>query len=349
MRKSAKRQGLGSLLAVLLALPGLAVATDAPAAGDPIVAARHFTLNEQMITDLQTPPDAKACAPQAVLTDLLRQIGPTAKVFPTENYYYFQFYRGGMSYSGSLRFTLGKRDEGIVDYACYPTYVSWLETDHTTDFYAELSAKSGFQLTHLGGLDYELSVGGLATRFSLNNLDQTANPAVLAPGERFLGRGFDDAGLAFDVVYDPKRKIFFFVLDTRGPVAETFVQVSPKVSLGRRTGFVFYQEDTPKRMVMVAANADEIYDNTWYDGPFDHLPENFYGLNGFWQAVYEAFPQLKGKLTPSGMFIGEDTIFAMMPYRGYQTEAGLAFIKTCAQQTRSRGDLIACMTSNPDE
>lgn len=328
-------------LLLLLAFPAAGGAAETPGP-------RYFTLNEQMIAGLETPADPKACDPGQVLGDLLVQLGPTAKVHPTENYFYFQFYRGARSYSGSLRFTLGKRDQGIVEYACYETYVSWLEPDHDKGVIAELSAKDGVAVVRTGHLEYEVAIDGLATRFALNNLDQTPNARILASGERFIGRSFDESGLAFDILYDQKRKAFFFVLDTRDQVTETFVKVSPRVAMGSRTGFVFYEDEAPNRMVLVAAYSEDIFRNSWFDGPFDHLPENFYETNGFWTAVYDAFPELEGKLSPSGEFLDDGMIFAITPYRGYLSEAGLAFIKDCGARGLERADLIVCLTSNMD-
>jgi hypothetical protein len=332
---------LGPLIGLVLACPGLAAA-EAPQP-------RQFTLNQQMIDGLATPADAKACDPRDVLVDLLGQLGPAAKVYPTENYFYFQFYRGGKSYSASLRFTIDKRDKGIVELACYETYASWLEPDHEKDLIVHLSAADGVRVTRTGPLEYEVAIDQLATRFSLNDLDQTPNPSILTADNRFVGRSFDESGLAFDILYDHKRKAFFFVLDTRGAVTETFVEVSPKVYLGRRTGMVFYEDTAPNRMVLIAAYSEDIFKNSWFDGPFDHLPENFYETNGFWTAVYEAFPELKGQLTPSGEFLDNGMIFAIMPYRGYLSEAGLGFVKACAERSPDRGDLIICLTTNGEE
>ena len=331
----------GVVIGLMLAVPAFSAEAESPQP-------RHFNLNAQMIDSLRTTSEGKACEPHDVLTDLLKQVGQSTNVYPTENYFYFQFYRADKSYSGSLRFSVDKRDQGIVEFACYETYVSWLEPDHEQDFYAELSSKDGVQVTRVAHLQYDVAVSGQMTRFSLNNLDQVANAAILADQERFVGRSFDESGLAFDIVYNEKRKSFFFVLDTRRPVAENFVRFSPNVYLGRRTGMAFYEDSEPKRLVLIAANSEEIFRNGWFDGPFDHLPENFYETNGFWTAVYEAFPELKGKLSPSGLFLDNGMIFAVMPYRGYLTEAGLGFVKACAERAPDRSERIGCMTSSGD-
>lgn len=321
------------------------------AAAGPLAAAepsRRFSLNERMIEDLGTTSDPAACDPKSVLIDLLTQLGPTANVYPTENYAYFQFYKGRKSYSGSLRFALDRRNQGIVDFVCYETYASWLEPDDSTDVYAQLSAKDGVMVTRAADLKYKVTIAGVATLFSLNNLDQSPNAAVLAANDRFVGRSFDESGLSFDIVYDHKQKAFFFVLDARGPVRDVFVEVSPKVFLGRRTGFVFYQDTSPDRLVLVAAHSEELFRNGWLDGPFDHLPENFYETNGFWEAVYDAYPDLKGRLTPGGQFVDNDMIFAVAPYRSYTSQTDLGFIKDCTERVAAADERIVCLTAPVD-
>lgn len=337
-----------SLLLIPLLCALLAVSTRTPAVADP-PRPREFTLNERMIERLGAPAGPSACEPRSVVSDLLRQIGPSAKVYPTENYYYFQFYQGGKSYSGSLRFTPGKREKGILEFACYETYASWLQFERGTDFFADLSEKDGVRLTAREHLAFELAVEGQTTTFSLNDVDQTPNGEILTADERFVGRILDESGLRFDLVYIPDRKSFFFALDTRTQVDETFVTVSPHVHLGRRTGFVFYEDEARKRHILIAVNSEETYKNSWLDGPFDQLPENYYETNGFWNYVYDAFPDLKGRLTANGTFLDNGTIFAMMPYRVYLSQAGLAFIKTCQESNADRTDLLVCLTNGHDK
>lgn len=343
MPKIPGRLAVLPLLSTLLAL-----STQTIAVADP-VRQREFILNERMIERLGTPAAPPACEPRTVVADLIRQIGPSATVYPTENYYYFNFFQDGKSYSGSLRFTPGKREKGILEFACYETYASWLQFDRDADFYADLSEKDGVRLTPREHLDFELAVDGHATVFTLNDVDQTPNPANLTSGERFAGRVFDESGLRFDLIYIPDRKVFFFVLDTRTPVAETFVTVSENVHLGRRTGFVFYEDKIQKRHILIAVNSEETYKNSWLDGPFDQLPENYYETNGFWNYVYDAYPDLKGRLTANGTFLDNGSIFAMMPYRVYLSQAGLAFIKTCQESNADRTDLLVCLTNGHDK
>ena len=304
---------------------------------------RQFILNEDMIRGVSTPPDPEACSPKDVLHDLLRQIGPVARIDPTENYYYFSFYRGGKSYSATLRLAVDNRDRGIVQFTCIATLSSWIEPDSQTPIEAELSQADGVLVTKLSRFEYSVSISGAETKFILNDIDQTPDGKKLGSGEHFAGRIFDESGLVFDLVYNKPEKAFYFLLDNRNLVPESFVKLKDNIYVGVRTGFVFFQDVILNRFLLVAVHAEELYKNTPYDGPFDQLPENFYEELGFWKFVYEVYPDLVGKLTAGGSFLGQNLIFGITPYREYTSKDDLRFIDTCTRK-RQRAKMLICLT-----
>jgi len=306
-------------------------------------AARHFALNEDLIRDSGTPADPRACNPAGVLSDLFRQIGPVAHVYPSENYYYFQFFRGGKSYSGDLRLGVDFRDKGQVQFICYETYASWLEEDMRSSVQRMLSSADGVIVRKAADLQYDVTFHGATVRFMLNKLDQTPDNSILRMGEAFVGRCLDDSGIAFDLVYNKSQKAFYYVLDTKGSVRDAFVAVRSRVYIGKRTGFVFFEDAAPKRYVLIAVNTEEVYKNSPYDGPFDHLPENYYGRIGFWHYVNDAFPQLIGKLTAGGTYRDSELIFGITAYREYGTQKDLSFIDECLKKHLNGDGLLSCL------
>lgn len=308
---------------------------------------RRFILHEHMIRDVRTAVDPQACSPGEVLRDLFAQIAPSATVYPTENYYYFSFHRGGKSYSGSLRLALDSRDKGILQYACYETYTGWLEVDPKAGVQKDLSASDGVVVTKIGDFEYDVAVNNATVKFLLNRIDQTPNNDNLAAGEKFAGRIFDDSGLTFDLVYNPAAKAFYFVLDSERGVSDAFVKLKSRVYVGKRTGFVFFEDGAPKRLILIAAHSEEIAKNTAYDGPFDQLPENFYKEIDFWKYVYDAYPGLAGKLTPGGTEIASGLIFALAPYRHYRSRVDLRFADACMRNRPAGTKLILCLIGEP--
>ena len=325
---------LHSTVAVLLLFTQFAQARDS---GE-----RIFVLNEKMHDSLLQGNGNSACIPNEVLPGLLRQIGGVARVYPTENYYYFTFYREGKSFSGSLRLAVGQRDRGILQFACYEKYTSWIDRETIQVITKDLSKKDGVVVKKLSDFTYQVSFEQYSTTFHLNNLDQRENKLQSAGNDKFVGRVFDESGLTFNLMYNKPSKTIYFVLNTPNSTPETFIRHSKNVFIGKRTGFVFF-EDQLHNYILVAANAEEIYKNTWYDGPFDQLPENFYMDIDFWGVVYDAYPELKGKLRDDGVFIEEpDHIFGIFSYREYQDESHLQFIAKCSEMHPDRKSLLRC-------
>lgn len=304
---------------------------------------RHFVLNEDMIREVTTAADPQACSPNEVLNDLFRQIGPVASIFPTENYYYFSFYRGGKSYSGSLRLAVDSRDKGILQFVCYESYTSWLEDDGADGILKDLSKDDGVLVKKINNFEYDIEFEGVVVKFLLNKIDQTPDNDKLGTGEKFAGRLFDESGLVFDLVYNTTEKVFYFMLNTKSRVTDAFVRLKDKVYVGKRTGFVFFEDIILKRFILIAVHSEEIYKNSPYDGPFDQLPENFYKELGFWGYVYDAHPELLGKLTAGGTYREARLIFGIMAYRAYVSKKDLGFINSCTRQNRKQTKLMLCL------
>jgi hypothetical protein len=324
-------------LAVVAGGAARAAAPDAP----------RFTLNEDMLTGVRSGSSERACDPQTVLGDLFAQLGPEAHVFPTENYYYFQFHRAGRAYAGSLRLASDTRDRGVLEFACYPAYARWLTADESEGIETDLTAADGVGVTPVAPLVYDVAFRGKTVRFRLDDLEQTVG-VRLRYGELFAGRAFDESGLVFDLIFNRDRRRFYFVLDPRGGVPERFVRAGEDLLLGKRTGFLMYRDAIPEakaeRQVLIAVDADEVHLNSVYDGPFDQLPENFYARLGFWPLVYEAYPELKGELTPGGIYKKTGLIFAVSPYRMYGRDRSFRFVDACRARTADPVGRILCLT-----
>lgn len=303
---------------------------------------RRFILNEDMIEGLQIP-DSDACKFGDVLRDLFRQIGDVAYVRPSENFYYFSFFRNGKAYSGSLRLARDDRDQGFVRYVCYETYTNWLQPYRTQGTDRTLSAADGVTVKKVGELEYEVGFEGATVKFVLNKLDQSPDATKLRSEEKFAGRSADESGLLFDLVYNPGVKAFYFVLDRRQAPLE-LARIKPRIVLDRRTGFIFFEDSAPERLVLVAVHSGEVTRNTWFDGPFDQLPENFYDQVGFWNYVFEASPELKGQLTPGGTKIGTDLVYSIFAYRQYASSSELSFVDRCARKFPAGTKLVLCLT-----
>ncbi len=307
---------------------------------DPI---RHFSLHQNVIESLAVGNLTEACNYRELLPQLLAQAGAEAYIYPSENYYYFSFDRAGSSFSGSLRLSSDLRDQGEMDYVCYQSYRSWIEPGDEIRVQKRLSAEDGITIEKIDARQYRVTYSGKETLFTLHTLDHESEGAPLMAKERRVGRTQDDSGAAFELLYNQTLNDFYFLLDEKGSVPDDLLQLAPYTAVSRRTGFVYYHAVNTKRYVLVAVNERETRLNSYFDGPFDHLPENDYGAIGFWGYVYKAYPDMIGNHTPGGTVSDDGMIFSIRPYRLYDQTNMLGFVEICANQHPSETKKIACM------
>lgn len=331
-------------LAAFLGLPGCGEASASTAALLPV---RNFALGETLIEDLKSGSREEACSPEKTLPELLRHIGAEADIYPSENYYYFSFYRAGSLFSGSLRLASDRRDKGIADYVCYEAYRPWSSESGAIRVQEHLGASDGLQLTKQSDRVYLISYGGHQTRFSLHELDHQTPGSQLMPGETRVGRLFDESGAAFELIFNSTLNHFYFLLDIPLSAPDDLTKLSAYTSISRRTGFVYYYQLDVSRYVLVAVNRHENVTNTAFDGPGDQLPENDYGSINFWDYVYRAYPDMEGRHTIGGTIKSpadaRGMIFAIMPYRLYDYPENLGFIENCIESRAAETDRISCM------
>jgi len=319
------------------------VASIAACSAQTPVSDRTFMLNEDMVEDLAVGSLPTACDFNEVLPQLLAQIGPDADIYPSENYYYFSFNRAGSLFSGSLRLASDRRDKGILDYVCYQSYRSWVPPGDEIRSFQHLSTAEGVVVEKLSSDVYRVAFDGAETRFSLHRLDHTKPSASLLPGDKFIGRLQDESGAAFELIYNADINEFYFLADLQAGVPEAFSNPAPDVLVSRRTGFVYYHPVNSDRFLLIAVNGGEVALNTYFDGPFDHLPENDFEALNFWDYVYKVYPALAGNHTPGGTVDDDGMIFSIRPYRHYNKVGDLSFVSACTQTRQTELDRLTCL------
>ncbi|PCI44409.1 MAG: hypothetical protein COB49_11165 [Alphaproteobacteria bacterium] len=335
------KQNTRDLRTIFLAITTfIAVTACSAEISDPV---RNFALNENMIGEIAVGNRNDACDYSEVLPQLLAQIGPEANIYPSENYYYFSFNHAGSLFSGSLRLSSDRRDDGEIDYVCYESYRSWIHADDGIHVQKHLSAVDGVMVEKLSALSYRVKYGGEQTRFFLHKLDHTRPGSPLLQNDIRVSRTQDESGAAFELIFNSKINDFYFLLDLQMSAPDGFIRSAPNTLISRRTGFVYYHNPARKRHVLVGVNRREALLNSYFDGPFDHLPENDYIEIGFWDFVYKAYPNMIGNHTPGGTIDADGMIFSIRPYRLYDQTSDLGFIESCIEKNQSEIDRIACM------
>ncbi len=333
------------MFAIAAALAVLFAASPAQA-GDPPPAPTLAT-NERLIAAALAAPDRLAVSdPPAVFAFVLSQLPERVTVYPTENYYYFSFLHGGVPYAGNIRLDIRDRDDGKLHFAYFREQTPW--TGGGAVNHLELGALRGVTVEKLEPLSYRVSNGVASVVFALNDLSGIRPPGgTLLAGEQYLGPVFDESGVRFFLVSNPRAKVFHYVLDETAPIGDQFApsDVSDRIQVGMRTGFAFYDDHRVGRKILIGVYAENVRLNNYYDGPFDQLPDNFIKGESLRDAILAVEPGLAGKIDRLGHY-QDGTRYVIAPYVHYQSIADLAAVDACARRKAARAlAYAACFAS----
>jgi hypothetical protein len=291
--------------------------------------------NEAMVVDVTRPVDLDLKNPMAVLAYVLRSLPPRVTVYPTENYYYFKFVHAGVPIAGNFRFDPRSRDQGKVYFGYYEDYADWRGDGFEQP--ADLDSSRDVTIERVRDLLYRVTYQGITVEFALNDLSQVRPPSgLVGPNERFIGPVFDESGVQFFLVYNSKAKVFHFILDETRRTSDQLdaMRGYDRILIGKRTGFAYYRDHRIDRKILIGAFEPNVRLNTYFDGPFDQLPENFIEGETLREAIIDVEPELSGKIDRLGHFEGDEARFAIMPYMAYRTPNDLTIFHRCATDRR---------------
>ncbi|MDX2204191.1 MAG: hypothetical protein NW223_15680 [Hyphomicrobiaceae bacterium] len=340
VRARALRRCLG--VAVAMALCGLpAHAQQAP----------RIDTNEAHLREVLRPPLVDVADTMSVFALVFAALPSRVEVLPTENYYYFRFIAGGVPWAGSIRLGPVERAAGKLEFGFYKDLAAW--ADEMQGARREiLGSEHGVSVAAEAPLAYRVTYRDRSVLFALNDLSSVSPPVhLLLPQEKFIGPIFDESGLRFFLLYNRSAKVFHYVLDETVPVADELMALaaSPRIAIGRRTGFAFYRDQLRERRILIGVHEASSRLNTYLDGPFDQLPENFIAGEDLRAAILDADPGAKGEIDRLGNYLREEGRYLIHPYMLYRRTADLVRIDACASGRLKRPDLYArCFEIAPD-
>ena len=214
--------------------------------------------------------------PKAMLTFVLESLPDRVKVYPTENYYYFNFYSQGVRYAGNLRLDMMDRDKGKLHFAYFEDLQEWKAEAPLT--YNVFDQADGVLVEKIDYLVYRVTFREKQVVFELNDLSKVVPPAhVIGVDEKYLGPVFDDSGMRFFLVFNPALKVFHYILDETVRIPDQFRQsaLTNRILIGVRTGFAYYLDLRMNRKILIGVFEANSRVNNSFDGPFDQLPDNF--------------------------------------------------------------------------
>lgn len=289
-----------------------------------------FLTNDAFITGLYTDFDLEDV--EAVFRHAFAQLEDHVTVYPSEGYYYFRFPMRGLTVRGTFHLSAHNRDEGVLGFG----YIGEIE-DAPHGRYLEMPGRDhdfgpvdGLEMRRVDPFTYTCTWEGRTVVFHLH--DPGLEPPAahqLADDEEYVGTGFDESGLRFHLVFHRTLERLFWILDEGNFVPEAMTLLHPDVVRGARTRFVFYLDRELERKILIGVHASEVSYNTWYDGPFDQLPDTYVQLGKI--DLREYLARHVG-LDPDGLdrfghFLGQvGRRVPVAPYRFYEDPAEFAFV-----------------------
>lgn len=266
-------------------------------------------------------------------------LGTEARVYPTENYYYFIFKVHGKEVWGNFHFPPAGEIGEDLDFA-YWKFESNPADGKIFSRYKRYGAADGVSIKKLSDLRYAVSRKEKSVVFSLNDLEQALPAgAKLQKDEVLAARTFDESGYQLLLTYNKLRSHFMFVLDESVKLPEALSVAGQNLLVGEKSGFAFYQDNG--RKILVGVRTDNIRKNNYFDGPFDQLADNFVQNDRLSSYMQAAYPYASGRLDKYGRFTDtEHSRLALTPYSFYYEPAELsAIIKECGVE-----DFYSCIT-----
>ena len=288
--------------------------------------------------------------PADVLEYVLAKLPGTILVKPTENYSYFTFAQGGMVYQGNLRLETEKGKAEQLHFAYFVQPAPW----HNEEIgqYQAFGAKDGVTITQQSPFRYTISFRGKTHEVVLNDVSKvTIPPALLKADEVYLGQANDESGLPLFLIFDRAAKAFLYVLDETGPVLDRLApyrtedgEALERMSVGLRTGFVFLSEPSRQRRRLVGVYDDNIARNTYFDGPFDQLPDAYRGALTVKQAFGLIDPEIAKTIDDFGNFLDRDGArIVIAPYLRYWSTVSFDGLRACLKQDEASAGYRKCV------
>ena len=319
----------GIFLCAFSALAAMAVSAVAKDVKPPLIT------NQSYVEGIARAANLAIDDPVAVFAYVLDSLPERVKVYPTENHYYFAFDLNGARYAGNIKIDARLRADGKLAFAYYEERAIWLTDTPGTE--RVLGPAEGVTVEKVEPLAYRVTYGKKSVVFALNDLTQVRPPPkALAPDEQFIGPVFDESAIRFFLVFNPKLKLFHYILDETVKPADVFVPApvgDGRILIGKRTGFAVYSDRRRDRKILIGVYHGNVTANNYLDGPFDQMPDNFMDGDIFRQAILAVEPELKGKIDRFGSF-ADGARYAVQPYMVYRSPKDLRVFDRCATSRR---------------
>ena len=262
--------------------------------------------------------------PLEVFRALFMEMPARIFILPSENCLYFSFSHASQAeYRGCLSIRLRPEETGGLRFF----YKRVGEVKGHAEF---LSADEGLRLVRLGQFSYSLELDGKRVDFDFQQLPLVKpSRTVLRSSELYLGPAFDESGLHFSLLFDQETNCFLWILNDDFPTHDSYADARDCLQIGRRTKFAFLKDHRNRRRVLVGVSRAEAQANSYYDGPFDQLPDNYIATGQVELQNYIELnnPDRRGHIDQFGFFkLLPAYRVAIMPYHFYDQPSDLSLL-----------------------
>jgi len=340
-----KRLFLLTLILLLALSGGLIITARSPRPERHVIPG--LVTNEAFVTGLYSQIDLED--PKTVFGYIFQQLPPQVTVYPSEGYYYVRFSMRGLTIKGSISLFAHQRDRGILEFGYTGEIEDQAQEEHIampgrTHIFSEAD---GLILECTDDFTYKATYQGKVVVFHLFEVGLVP-PEKMAPDEVYAGTSFDESGLRFHLLFNQTVQRLYWVLDERHFVPEAMIAINDQVVLGARTRFAFYQDRVYERKLLIGVHRPEILSNTWYDGPFDQLPDTYIKKGDLDIKPYlVAHTGLDGEdLDQYGHLLTDlNQRVPIAAYLFYRDSSELDFVLEIDEATMSRSEFYAQLTA----
>ena len=304
--------------------------------------------NQEFIEGVRTEGDFLDI--MLVFEHVLSSLADDVTVYPTENFFYFEFTYAGREAKGAFRFPLMRPES--IEFGYYDL-VNYKRDGEGNGAFRKMTEADGVRVISPNRFLRKVTYKGIKRNFHMYEPGfKKPIHAKLGENEKYLGPVMDESGLAFHFVFNKTKPHLMYLLNEDAFTSELFNRVSDKILVGTRSKFAFYDDKENNRRILFGVDSVNVKKNNYYDGPFDQLPDNYIEQSQLGKHMELAYPYYQGRIDKYGNIAGMEkkgARVAVTTYRHYKDIAELKKITEYCEENspeKEDGTFYNCLTSD---
>lgn len=288
--------------------------------------------NQSMIESLNKHDALDIDNIDAVFQFVLENTPQEITIYPSEGYYYFNFHHQGNLIKGNIRFGIEHRDKGILSFIYFYHVAGQERSDFKTKHKTYTPNHDSYALQSIEKDHYSLTFKTHKKMVVINQLtpDTAFTQKLEKQGFEINLPMMDESGIVFYLTFHPGTNEFYFIND-RSKDDEYYYTYQNMLKIGARSRFAYlpFNDDM---LILVGVSMDNVFQNNYYDGPFDQLPDQAIQHIDFKSYLEKMDKSLEGKINNYGMFIYQPgSRVAVSNYIEYEKNTELNKLATCTE------------------